>query len=142
MNRIDVAIAIIHRHGKVLICRRRPGDRLGGYWEFPGGKRERDETPLQTLQRELREELGIQVTPLRQLPSIEYDYPDLRIRLVPFLCDHCSAEPVPIGCEQAIWIEVSALRNYRFPPANAKLIDQVIHALAQQSAGDQPSQRR
>jgi len=138
MNRIDVAIAIVRRQDKVLICRRRAGDRLGGYWEFPGGKREHDETPLQTLQRELREELGIEVAPRCQLPSVEYDYPDLRVRLLPFLCDHCSGEPVPIGCEQAIWIEVSELRDYQFPPANAMLLEQVVHALARRSAGDHP----
>src|SRR5262245_45725195 len=58
---IEVAAGLVFRGGKVLITQRRPDDHLGGLWEFPGGKREPNETFEQCLHRELKEELGIEV---------------------------------------------------------------------------------
>jgi len=58
---IDVAAGLVFREGKVLITQRHAGAHLGGLWEFPGGKREPDEAFEACLQRELREELGIEV---------------------------------------------------------------------------------
>jgi A/G-specific adenine glycosylase len=132
MKRLDVAIAIVCRGQDILICRRRAKDRLGGYWEFPGGKVEPEESLAQCLARELKEELDIQAEPIAALPTIDHDYPDIQVRLHPFLCRHTNGEPVPLGCEQALWINPSALRDYRFPPANARLIEQVIESLSRQ----------
>jgi mutator protein MutT len=129
MKRVDAAIAIVCRAGKVLICRRRQEDRFGGYWEFPGGKIEAGETILQGLARELREELDIEAEPITTLPSIEHDYPDIQIRLHPFLCSHKSGEPKPLECAEAIWIDAANLREYQFPPANEDLIEKIEQCL-------------
>jgi 8-oxo-dGTP diphosphatase/A/G-specific adenine glycosylase len=131
MKRIDAAIAIIVRPAdrRVLICQRKDDDSFGGYWEFPGGKQECDETLEQCLARELREELNISATPTEPLPPIEHDYPRAKVRLHPFLCTHESGEPQLIECQQALWIEPTSLRDYRFPPANEELIEQVIRRL-------------
>ena len=59
---IDVAAALVFRDGKLLITQRHPDAHLGGLWEFPGGKREPNETFEACLIRELREELGIEVS--------------------------------------------------------------------------------
>jgi mutator protein MutT len=126
MNRIDVAIAIISDKGKVLICRRRAGDRFGGCWEFPGGKREPGETIEQCLVRELREELAIEVTPTGTLARIEHDYPSSRIRLHPYLCTRVQGDPVPLACAETRWVDPLDLRNYSFPPANEQLIEETI----------------
>jgi 8-oxo-dGTP diphosphatase/A/G-specific adenine glycosylase len=126
MKRVDVAIAIISRADALLICRRRDTDRLGGYWEFPGGKRRDDETVEQCLARELQEELDIEVEVIAALPAIEHDYPDIRVRLHPYLCAHKSGEPAPIGCAETKWVQPHELREYRFPAANKELIEEVI----------------
>ena len=55
-----VMAAVVEKDGKYMICRRGPGRRLEGVWEFPGGKLEAGETPEQGLARELREELKIE----------------------------------------------------------------------------------
>jgi mutator protein MutT len=130
MNRIDAAIAIVIRSGKVLVCQRKDDDTFGGYWEFPGGKQHNDETIEQCLARELMEELAICARPVTALPPIEHNYPRTRLRLHPFICAHESGEPQTIECQQALWVEPAALRDYRFPPANEQLIEDVIARLA------------
>ena len=61
----EVTAAIIRRNGKILICRRAEGS-CAHLWEFPGGKTEPGETPFECLTRELREELNIEINPLRE----------------------------------------------------------------------------
>jgi 8-oxo-dGTP pyrophosphatase MutT (NUDIX family) len=72
MKRIDAAIAIVCRDQKILVCQRKDGDTLGGYWEFPGGKQEDGETLEQCLARELREELAIAARPIARLGTVEH----------------------------------------------------------------------
>ena len=58
---IEVAAGLVFRDGQLLITQRRMQDHLGGLWEFPGGKREVNESFEDCLRRELKEELGIEV---------------------------------------------------------------------------------
>src|SRR6476469_3906122 len=95
--RTDVAIGIVTRAGKVLICQRPDGKSFAGYWEFPGGKREPGETIDQCLRRELREELAIEVTPTHALSPVDHDYPAGSIRLHPWVCTHDAGEPQPLA---------------------------------------------
>ena len=130
MKRIDAAIAIIVRDGLVLVCQRKDDDTFGGCWEFPGGKQEDGETLEQCLARELREELNITARPTTSLSPIVHDYPEALVRLHPFLCDHESGEPETIECQATRWVEPAQLRDYRFPPANDALIEQIILRLS------------
>ena len=126
MKRIDAAIAIVCRDQKVLVCQRKDDDTLGGYWEFPGGKQEDGETLEQCLARELREELAMAARPIVRLGTVEHDYPDVQVRLHPFICAHESGEVEHLECQASQWIEPKSLRDYRFPPANQRLIEEVI----------------
>ena len=76
-----VAAAITDPRGRILLARRTAGRDLAGLWEFPGGKREPDETPEQALVRELDEELGIQVQVGSPLITVPQPYPTKRLRL-------------------------------------------------------------
>ncbi len=129
MNRVDVAIAIILRGSKLLITRRNPGGPFGGLWEFPGGKCEPTETIEQCLARELWEELAIRARPVMSFRPILHSYPHLEVCLHPYLCLHEAGEPQLIECQDAKWIDPPQLRQYQFPEANIKLIDQIIDAL-------------
>jgi mutator protein MutT len=124
--RIDVAIAIVMRDDRILICQRHDTDVLAGYWEFPGGKRQPGETDEQCLMRELAEELAISVRIAEPLPVIEYDYPHARVRLHPFLCKHLLGEPQPLTAKRLVWVPAADLPRYRFPPANDDLIRTLI----------------
>jgi mutator protein MutT len=129
--RTDVAIAVIQRSGKVLICQRKGGGSFAGYWEFPGGKREPPESIIECLEREIREELGIEVEPDRALQTIDHDYPAGRIRLHPYLCTSHSGEPQALAARCAKWVEPPDLKHHQFPPANDELIDEVIASLTE-----------
>src|SRR5579859_3152517 len=104
MKRIDVAIGIVVKEGKILICQRPADGPLAGYWEFPGGKNEEPETLEQTLIREMREELAIEVDGLEALAEIEFEYPSSLVLLHPFLCRHISGEAVPLASQQLRWV--------------------------------------
>ncbi len=129
MRRIDVAIGLLLRNGRVLICQRSASDAFGGLWEFPGGKCRPGETPQICLTRELLEELQVQVQPGEALPSIEHDYPDLSVRLFPFLCEAIEGQPQALASQQLRWVSPAALRDHSFPAANAELIERVIRRL-------------
>lgn len=67
---------IMHANGLVLLAERPVGKAWSGYWEFPGGKVEPNETPMQALKRELKEELGIEVSTAYPWLTRTFDYAD------------------------------------------------------------------
>ena len=66
MSIIVVAAIIQDELGNFLCCKRAEHKQSAGKWEFPGGKPEADEAPEAALVREIKEELDVYVTVLRQ----------------------------------------------------------------------------
>ena len=77
----EVSAALIFHDGKLLITRRHDDAHLGGLWEFPGGKREPDETFEQCLVREIREELGVEISVGKLFESVTHAYPEKTVNL-------------------------------------------------------------
>ena len=119
---IDAAIAVIERRGRYLICQRRHDDSLGGYWEFPGGKRETGESWEACLRRELREELGVAVRGITSYGRMRYRYPDGVVCFRIFRCVIARGRPKPLDARALRWIALGELPQYRFPPANGPLV--------------------
>ena len=126
METIEVGCAVIEKQGKLLIAQRKPGARLGGYWEFPGGKKEAHETMEQCLVREIKEELGIGILPREYLCQIHYRYPDRNVDLSFYLCDWVVGHPIKHDCHDFRWVDPCELPTYRFPPADTDLIRELI----------------
>jgi mutator protein MutT len=126
---IDVSAALIFRGGRLLITQRLAKSHLGGLWEFPGGKREPDETFKQCLVREIREELGVEITVGELFESVTHAYPEKTVHLKFFVCLLQSGEPQPLGCQAVKWVGKSELPNYEFPAADAKLLEKLRNAL-------------
>jgi mutator protein MutT len=122
---IDVSAALIFRNGKLLITRRPARVHLGGLWEFPGGKREPDETFGQCLVREIREELGVDILVGELFKSVTHAYPEKTVRLEFFVCRLTGGEPQPLGCAGLQWIGKSELGDYKFPAADAQLLSRL-----------------
>src|SRR5688572_4331122 len=103
-NVIEVSAGLVFRDGKLLITQRHTDAHLGGMWEFPGGKRECEESFESCLARELREELGIEVCVGELIEIVEHDYGDKRVLLKFFRCHWLSNEPQALGCPAFKWI--------------------------------------
>jgi 8-oxo-dGTP diphosphatase len=93
----DVAAALIFHQGKLLISQRHAGAHLGGLWEFPGGKREPNETFEDCLVRELREELALEIGVGELVEGLDHAYPDKCVHLRFFRCHLKSGQPQPLG---------------------------------------------
>lgn len=122
---VQVAAAVIERNGRFLVSRRRSGEHLGGYWEFPGGKRRPGESWTACLRRELMEELGVTAEPAARLASIRYRYPDRVVRLEVFRCRLHAGTPRPLAVQAVRWVTPAQLRRLRFPPADRSLVHQL-----------------
>jgi mutator protein MutT len=129
MKHLDVAVAVIFRDSKILIARRKAGAVLGGFWEFPGGKCEPGETLEECVRREVLEELAMLVQPVMSFTPIKHQYADRLVTLHAFLCTHESGEPKLIACDEIRWVEPRRLRAFEFPPANDRLIADIMVAL-------------
>jgi 8-oxo-dGTP diphosphatase len=120
---IDVVAGVIRRDGLLLIAQRMPGDTLAGYWEFPGGKVERDEDLLTALRRELLEELGVEVEIGAELQRVVHAYPDRDVRLYFYEATILSGEPRPIEAADLRWVRPDELMDYQFPEADLPLLE-------------------
>lgn len=123
MKVIEVAAGIIHHGGRYLIARRKPGVHLAGFWEFPGGKREADESLTECLQRELFEELGVRVDLPIPYRVVRHDYPEKIVELHFFRCAIEEGEAEPVDCEEIRWVLPEELPRFEFPPADRAIID-------------------
>lgn len=119
---LQVAAAVIEHRGRYLITRREAGVHLAGYWEFPGGKREADETFETCARREVFEEVGIEITTPKPLTVTCYDYPDKSVELHFFTCSLSHGEPQPLGCAEFRWVTPEELGEYSFPPADGPVV--------------------
>ena len=124
-NQIEVSAALIFRDGKILITQRHAKSHLGGLWEFPGGKRESDETFEQCLVREIREELGIEVEIGELFEEISHTYPEKTVRLKFFICKLVSGKLRPLDCAAFKWVEKAELGDFEFPAADERLLEKL-----------------
>jgi A/G-specific adenine glycosylase len=119
----DVTAAVIRKNGRLLIAQRPLGGRLGGLWEFPGGKVESGETLPQCLRREIKEELGIRIKVGQQITSIDHAYTHFRITLHAFECELVAGKPQALQVQDFKWVGMSELRKYAFAKTDLRIIE-------------------
>jgi mutator protein MutT len=122
---VQVAAGVIERDGRYLVARRQANAHLGGHWEFPGGKRERGESLEDCLRRELREELGIEITPPQHCQVVTHVYPDRTVELHFYRCAILSGQPQTLQCEAFTWGTPDELAALPFPPADRPVIERL-----------------
>jgi len=114
---IDVVAAVIRRDGKILITQRLDDVHLARLWEFPGGKVEAGESFEVALQREILEELGVEIRIHEEFFTTEHDYVTKSVRLHFYVCTLLT-----LAVPDLRWIRPNELCNFEFPPADADLI--------------------
>jgi len=121
LERIEVAIAVIERGGRILIQERPAGGLLAGLWEFPGGKVEPGETMTAALRREIREELGVEIADIRRLTTVRHAYTRFETTLHAFSCR--IVDPVFAAGPRRRWVTLKGIRAYPLPSGSVKIVD-------------------
>lgn len=118
------ACALIDIDGRVLLARRPEGKTMAGLWEFPGGKLNPGETPEAALIRELKEELGIDVsaTCLAPFAFASHAYEKFHLLMPLYLCRRWKGLPTPRENQTLKWVWPNKLPEYDVPPADKPLI--------------------
>ena len=126
-NSIEASAGLVFRGGQLLITQRLAGSHLAGLWEFPGGKRELNESFEDCLRRELHEELGVVVHVHEEIERITHSYPEKTVHLRFFRCTlaEADAEPRAIGCQSVAWVTRATLGDYSFPAADERLLERI-----------------
>ena len=127
-----VTAAVIRRNGKLLLARRPSKGLLGGMWEFPGGKLEKGEMLEGCLAREIREELGADITVDEPFGVYQHAYTHFRITLHAFLCELTGSEPNAIQAAEITWTTPAEL--HKFPMG--KVDRQIAHRLVLRENGE------
>jgi 8-oxo-dGTP diphosphatase len=120
-SRVEIALAVPLRGRKILVRPRDERGPLAGTWEFPGGKIEPGEHPLEAAIREMREETGLTGGAWEPLCVHAHDYADRRVRLHAFVVRDPEGEP---SADPAwTWVPWACLAELRLPEANAAIVE-------------------
>jgi len=125
VKRVQVALAVIERGDRILVCRRRRGSHLAGYWEFPGGKRRPGERWVDCAAREAREELGVEVRIAGSLAQVRFRYPDRWVLLRGFRCRIVRGTPRSRSGESIRWVSRNQLTRLKLPHANGPILTEL-----------------
>ena len=124
---VEVVAAVVERDGRYLVTRRLEGTHLAGLWEFPGGKIKPGEKREDALRRELAEELGVEASVGELIETVDWTYPEKRVRIFFYRCA-VSGEPCPQERQEMLWVEAARLPAYRFPAADLRLVERLAGA--------------
>ncbi|MGJ3259560.1 MAG: (deoxy)nucleoside triphosphate pyrophosphohydrolase [Rhodospirillales bacterium] len=118
------AAALIDADGRVLIAKRPEGKAMAGLWEFPGGKVAAGELPETALVRELKEELGLDITEscLAPFTFASHAYADFHLLMPLYLCRIWKGQPAPLEGQELKWVPPVRLGDYPMPPADKPLV--------------------
>jgi mutator protein MutT len=126
MNRIIVAAAVIIEDRHVLIARRAEGE-LAGLWEFPGGKIESGETVRQGLEREIAEELCLEINVEDFLTATRFQKNDTIIDLHAYFCVRKSRkDQVLMVHSETAWVNRTTIQKHTFIPADMVFVEKLI----------------
>ena len=126
---MSIAIGILRNtENEVLLGKRMKGS-LIGYWEFPGGKIEANETPEEALFREFQEELGIKIGRSKKMEPIVYQYDHYDVLLMPFKIIDYVGYPAGLEGQELMWCATDQLREIKILPADQPLVDKLAAEL-------------
>ena len=122
---LNIAIGILRNTKNEVLLGKRTKGSLIGYWEFPGGKIEPNETPEEALFREFQEELGIAIGRSKKMEPVEYQYDHYDVLLIPFKIIDYIGYPSGLEGQELIWRATDQLRELEILPANRSLVEKL-----------------
>ena len=123
-NHIQVVVGVLkNSSNEVLLSTRTHKTDFADHLEFPGGKKEPDETPRMTLKRELKEELGISIKDISPMGSYIYEYDAFGVELHPFLIKSYKGDPIANEKEQIVWVGIQDLNKVKIIPGSKSIVE-------------------
>lgn len=120
-----IVVAILRYQGRYFVQKREATGHLDGYWEFPGGKVEPGESPMEALARELNEELGVRFSSEPcLLERVAYQYPTRGVEILFYLYNLKEYQPILPGSGR--WLLAEELAEIKMPPANEAVIRYLV----------------
>lgn len=119
-EKINTAVGIIQKDDRFLIQKRPDTGLLAGLWEFPGGKQEPGESIQATLYREIKEELGVEISAHVFITKVNHAYTQFQVSLYAYLCD-LKSEP-KLDKSRFKWVTLKGMRRFPFPSGSTKII--------------------
>ena len=128
MKHVEVVCAVIRNDkNEIFCCKRGPGRALEGYWEFPGGKVEANETHEETIVREIREELKTTIEPIKYIGVSNYEYKDIEkpfsITMYAYECRLIQGELELTEHTEKKWVNVENLKSINFAAADLPIVE-------------------
>lgn len=123
---INVTCAIIKIDNKILVTQRSEKMKSPLKWEFPGGKLEDNESELDCIKREIREELHLEIEVLERLSSSIFDYGAFKINLIPFIANYISGDIVLTEHKDYKLIDKSELINLDWADADIPIVEEFL----------------
>ena len=117
-------VALIDWQGKVLISLRSEDKTLSNFWEFPGGKIKNNESPDDTIVREIKEELSLNINKksLKPLSFNTYTYEEFNAIIFFYICRIWEGTPISKDKQKILWVEIDKLKNYNLLPGSNKFV--------------------
>jgi len=129
MNTIYVSSCLLKKKNKILITSRPKGKFLSGFYELPGGKLKKDESFIDCVKREIKEEINLQIhdSEIRNLDLITHKYKKTIIIMMVFMVNKWRGK---IRCnenQKIAWISSYEIRKYKFLPGSQILFDRLYN---------------
>lgn len=125
-NLKNVSAGIFIQANSVLITKRADKELLAGYWEFPGGKQEREESIFECLEREILEELNVRCKANKVYFESIYNYDNGTINLIAILSDLLESNIELTVHDEYKWVNINDLINYKFAPADIPIVKKLM----------------
>ncbi|MBN2190684.1 MAG: 8-oxo-dGTP diphosphatase MutT [Candidatus Aureabacteria bacterium] len=126
---ITVCAAIITQNSKFLLAQRPEGAHLELQWEFPGGKIMPGETPEHCIQRELKEELGVDAEAVKYFDSVLFAYPEKKVKISFYVCKIKRGNPRPLQCASIAWVKPEEINITDLVPADRVILPKLLHLM-------------
>ncbi len=125
-NVIDVTCAIIIKENKIFVAQRSESMKLPLKWEFPGGKLEKNESEIECIKREIKEEINIDIEVINKLSPSIYDYGPFKINLIPFIVNYISGEIKLTEHKEYKLLDKAELLNLDWAEADLPIVEEFL----------------
>lgn len=124
---MNISLAgVAEKNGKYLVAKRKPGTSIGEKWEFPGGKKEENESPEEALCREYLEELSVEIKIKGKLCEGFFSNGKKKYKLIAYKIELLSEDFVNTEHQKIEWVELAKLENMDFPESDKIIIDYLL----------------